>query len=170
MKYFNFLAEAGASKLKAQGAALTLKKLADDASWAEMTKGGYTLKRFEGNIPDIETDHELDVLFEKVENGVTKKRIIEMKNWSVARSITGTTYDQFKQYITSGNEFIYYFSDAARGGMKDKFKSLFTEKANELIGLNNGNNYFTKLGYKNATQLIAGAKNIENNPLYNFIK
>jgi len=48
-----------------------------------------------------------------------------MKNWSEARAVTGTTYDQFKQYIISGKEFIYYFSDAARAGMKGKFQDLY---------------------------------------------
>jgi hypothetical protein len=121
------------------------------------------------NIPDIETEHQLDVLFA---NASGKKRSIEMKNWSVARSITGTSYDQFKQYITSGNDFIYYFSDASRGGMKEKFQNLFTDpvSATELIKLNNGDNFFTRLGYNDAADLMDNAKTITNNPLYKFIK
>ena len=94
-----------------------------------------------------------------------------MKNWSEARAVTGSTYDQFKAHITSGNEFIYYFSDASREGMKKKFQELFTNPthAKELINLNNGNNIFSKLGYTTVPKLISGANNI-NNPLFDFIK
>lgn len=60
-----------------------------------------------------------------------------MKNWSEARAVTGSTYDQFKQYIISGNEFIFYFSDQARAGMKGKFHDCFKNNSNDLRNANN---------------------------------
>lgn len=120
-----------------------------------------------GNIPDIETEHQLDVLFESASG---KKRSIEMKNWSVARSITGTTYDQFKQYVTSGNDFIYYFSDAAKAGMKEKFQELFTAKANEWFsgGIDPAK---LKIAFGTDKKSIFLSKiNDISNPIYDFIK
>ena len=83
----DFMAEAGEQASKAKAAALTLKKMSNN--WDEITEGGYSLSRFEGNIPDIETGHKLDLLLERTVNGVTEFKSIEMKNWSQVRSISG---------------------------------------------------------------------------------
>jgi len=136
----DFIIEAGEQASKAKGASLTLSKLADDVTWTEMTNGGWQLKRFEGNIPDIETGHKLDVMFERFNpnTGSTEIKAVEMKNWSQARSISGTTYNQFKAYISSGNEFVYYFSDGLQNSMKNNFQNVFKDatKAQELWNLN----------------------------------
>ena len=133
---------------------------------AELTQGGYTLKRFEGNIPDIETKHKLDLLFEKTENGRTTKRSIEVKNWANANTVG---YEQFKAYIESGHEFWYYFNNGLGDAMKTKFQNIFKNpaKAQELFDLNP--NFFRNLSpgnINNADDLINMAN---DNTLKNHI-
>jgi hypothetical protein len=170
----DFIIEAGEQASKAKGASLTLSKMADDVAWSEMTNGGWQLKRFEGNIPDIETGHKLDALFERVNpnTGFTEIKAVEMKNWSQARSISGTTYNQFKAYITSGNEFVYYFSDGLQSSMKNNFQNVFKDatKAQELWNLNPS--FFQSKGFTDVQELIglANSNNLVNHSILNFIK
>ena len=80
----SFIAEAGEQASKAKGAALTLRKMS--RNWDELTENGaYRLKGFEGDIPDVETDHKLDLLLSKTENNVEILKSVEMKNWKEAR-------------------------------------------------------------------------------------
>lgn len=92
-----------------------------------------------------------------------------MKNWSEARAVTGTTYDQFKQYITSGNEFIYYFSDASRDGMKKKFQELFTARADEWFSGIDPAKLKTAFGTDVKSIFLTKIKDTSN-PIYDFIK
>jgi hypothetical protein len=135
----NFIKEAGEQASKAKGASLTLRKLADD--WEGISEGGWSISRFEGSIPDIETGHKLDVLLERVDaSGVSRFKSLEMKNWRAPRSITGDTYQQFKAYITGGNDFDYHFSNVTdmQENMKRMFQNVFKDsgKASELFDSN----------------------------------
>ncbi|MFA0964003.1 hypothetical protein AB9P05_19505 [Roseivirga sp. BDSF3-8] len=128
----DFLKEAGEQASKAKGASLTLKKMS--RNWDELTEGGWSLKGFEGSIPDVETGHRLDLKFGRTIDGAPEVKSIEMKNWKEARSISGDTYKQFKAYISSGKQFDYYFTDGLSDAMKGNFENIFKDasKANEL--------------------------------------
>jgi hypothetical protein len=140
----DFMAEAGEQATKAKAVALTLKKMS--RNWAELTENGsYSLKNFEGSIPDIETGHRVDLLFTKIVNGSEVTKSVEMKNWSAARSITGSTYDQFKAHIASGRNFEYYFSDGIQTGMKESFQNLFKDVSKTTELFNSNPQYFRKL-------------------------
>ena len=171
-EFDDFLKEAGEQASKAKGAALTLKKMSKN--WDELTQGGWSLNRFEGSIPDIETGHKLDLLFER-KNPDTNRfeyKSVEMKNWSSARSISGSTYGQFKAYVTSGNGFEYYFSDGLSDAMKGNFQNVFKDasKAQELWDVNPS--LFENLGFPDVDALIgaANAGQLVNHPLLNFVK
>jgi len=121
----NFMAEAGASSLKAKGAALTLRIMADEAEWAFMTMGGYKFVGFEGNIPDIVTKHELDLRFVDPDNADIV-RSIEMKNWAnpydlSPSSSARTQFDQYLNSTISDNTFIYYFGGPVQDAMRSNF-------------------------------------------------
>ncbi len=164
----DFMKEAGEQATKAKAAALTLRKMSDDASWNQLTENGkFTLKRFEGNIPDIETNHKLDLYFEAANfDGSIVKKSIEMKNWKTARSITGSTFSQFKGYIASGNKFEYYFSDGLQNNMTNMFQNLFknSNKASQLFEANPS--FFINLGISDPDILVELA---ESNQLVNYI-
>ena len=166
----DFLIEAGEQKSKAKGAALTLRKMANNMD--EILEGGYSLKRFEGSIPDIATKHKLDLLLEKIENGVKVQKSIEMKNWKKAYSIVGDTYEQFKAYIFSKREFDYYFSDGIQDAMKKQFQNVFknSAKATELFAANPS--FFKSLSndITSAAKLVAKANNGELVDLINWVK
>ena len=165
-----FLAEAGEQASKAKGAALTLKKMANNMD--EILEGGYSLKRFEGNIPDIETGHKLDLLLEKIDGDEIIQKSIEMKNWKQAYSIVEDTYEQFKAYLVSGKEFDYYFSDGLQDAMKVKFQNVFknSAKAEELFNANP--TYFINQNITNATVLntLALQGSLVSHPFMNFVK
>lgn len=95
-----------------------------------------------------------------------------MKNWSQARSISGTTYNQFKAYVTSGNEFVYYFSDGLQSSMKNNFQNVFKDatKAQELWDLNPS--FFQNKGFDDVQELImdANSNGLVNHPVLNFVK
>lgn len=132
--FIDFMIEAGQTDKKAKGATLTLRKLASE--WDEISEEGtYTIRNFEGNIPDIETEHRLDVLLLKFENGIPIEKMLEMKNWSQPRSVSGSVYDQYKAHVSSGRQFEYYFSEGIQEGMKNSFQDVFKniEKAEELF-------------------------------------
>ena len=167
----DFLIEAGEQASKAKGAALTLKKLSNN--WDEISEGGtYSIKKFEGNIPDIETNHRLDVQMSKFEGGQEIEKSLEMKNWSGPRSIIGTTFDQFKAHIVSGKKFEYYFSDGLQQGMKSRFESLFKDssKATELF--NSNPTFFRNLSNEinNAEDLVDLANSGDLINLINWVK
>lgn len=167
----DFLIEAGEQASKAKGAALTLKKLSNN--WDEISEGGaYSIKKFEGNIPDIETNHRLDVQMSKFEGGQEIEKSLEMKNWSGPRSIIGTTFDQFKAHIISGKKFEYFFSEGLQQGMKTSFQNMYknSSKVQELWDLNS--NYFESFGIPNPQALVnaANAGTLINHPILNFIK
>jgi hypothetical protein len=109
-------------------------------NWDELRAGGWELNRFEGSIPDIETGHKLDALFKRTNSttGIDEFKSVEMKNWSSARSVSGSIYDQFKAYISGGNSFEYYFSDGLSDAMKGNFQNVFKDaaKAKELWDAN----------------------------------
>ncbi|MBK8080262.1 MAG: hypothetical protein IPK25_08265 [Saprospiraceae bacterium] len=134
--FIDFIIEAGQTDKKAKGATLTLRKLANE--WDEISEGGtYTIRNFEGNIPDIETEHRLDVLLRRINpiTGVEEFKMLEMKNWSQPRSVSGSVYDQFKAHVSSGRQFEYHFSEGIQEGMKNSFQNVFKniEKAEELF-------------------------------------
>ncbi|WHI48001.1 hypothetical protein [Microbulbifer sp. VAAF005] len=108
----------------------------------ELTQDGWELTRLEGGIPGIGTGHQLDVLFKNFNpnTGVEEYKAVEMKIWDSARSISGSTYDQFEAYITGGSPFEYYFSDHISDAMKGQFQNVFkdTTKASNLFALNPG--------------------------------
>ncbi len=166
------MTEAGEQASKAKAAALTLKKMSNN--WDELTEGGYSLTRFEGNIPDIETWHKLDLLFERTNaNGITELKSVEMKNWSSAQTIPSSQGTQYYAYISSGNKFDYYFSDGIREAMKTKFQSIYknSTKATELFNLNPS--YFTSQNIPNATVLnnLANQGGLVTHPTFmNFVK
>ncbi|MCO5279356.1 MAG: HINT domain-containing protein [Saprospiraceae bacterium] len=167
----DFLIEAGEQASKAKGAALTLKELSNN--WDEISEGGaYSIKKFEGNIPDIETNHRLDVQMSKFEGGQEIEKSSEMKNWSGPRSIIGTTFDQFKAHIISGKKFDYYFSDGLQQAMKSRFESLFKDssKATELF--NSNPTFFRNLSNEinNAEDLVDLANNGDLINLINWVK
>ena len=140
----DFMAEAGEQASKAKAAALTLKKMSNN--WDELTEGGaYTFKRFEGDIPDIETGHQLDLYFEKVVGNDVIRKSVEMKNWTQVQSISGSTYSQFKAYISSGNKFDYYFSDGLQDGMKNSFQNAFKDSAKATELFNSNPSFFQNL-------------------------
>ena len=166
-----FMAEAGEQASKAKGAALILRKISNN--WDEISEGGsYTIKKFEGNIPDIETNHRLDVQLSKFENGQEIEKSLEMKNWSEARSISGSTYDQFLANIASGKRFDYYFSDGLQSGMKASFQNLFKDASKAQVLYNANPSFFNNYGFQSAGQLsgAANANQLINNPLLNFVK
>ena len=70
--------------------------------------------------------------------GATEFKSVEMKNWSSARSVSGSTYNQFKAYVKSGNVFEYHFSNGLGAAMKENFQNVFKDaaKANELFKVN----------------------------------
>jgi len=166
----DFLKEAGEQASKAKGAALSLKKMA--RNWDQLTEGGWSLKGFEGNIPDIETGHRLDLLLKKTTGVRELEKSIEFKNWKSARSISGNTYDQFKAYISSGKQFDYYFSDGLSDAMKGNFQNVFKDasKAQELWDANPS--LFENLGFPDVDALngAANAGQLVNHPLLNFVK
>ncbi|MEO9511542.1 MAG: hypothetical protein ABJN84_02450 [Flavobacteriaceae bacterium] len=169
----DFLKEAGEQASKAKGAALTLKKMSKN--WDELTQGGWSLNRFEGSIPDIETGHKLDALFKRTNptTGATEFKSVEMKNWSSARSVSGSTYDQFKAYVTSGNGFEYLFSDGLSDAMKGNFQNVFKDasKATELFNANPS--FFTSQNIANPTILnnLANQGQLLNHPTFmNFVR
>ncbi len=120
-----FMIEAGEQASKAKAAALTLRKMS--RNWKELTEGGWTLKSMEGKIPDIETGHRFDLQFVRTVDGLPQTKSVEMKNWSAARSISADEKSQFYAHIASKKQFEYYFSDAARAGMKEKFQDIFKD-------------------------------------------
>ena len=162
--------EAGEQASKAKGAVFTLKTMSK--SWDKLTAGGWKLSRFEGNIPDIETGHRLDLLFEKLDGVRKLEKAVEMKNWSAARSITGSTFSQFKAYIKSGNLFEYYFSDGLSTVMKRRFQDVFkqADKVDELWEANE--NFFRQAGFQSVDEIVDAANlgQLVNNPILNFIK
>ncbi|GAB2901033.1 hypothetical protein GCM10027180_33920 [Microbulbifer echini] len=109
-------------------------------NWDELTQGGWVLSRFEGSIPDVETKHKLDALFTRVNprTDLSESKSVEMKNWSSAWSISGSTYEQFKVYLTGGSDFEYYFSNGLSDAMKGKFQNVFkgASKSCELFNAN----------------------------------
>ena len=140
----DFMAEAGEQASKAKAAALTLKKMSNN--WDELTEGGaYTFKRFEGDIPDIETGHQLDLYFEKVVGNDVIRKSVEMKNWKQVQSISGITFSQFKAYLSSGNKFDYYFSDGLQDGMKNSFQNAFKDSAKATELFNSNPSFFQNL-------------------------
>ncbi|MEQ9304531.1 MAG: hypothetical protein RJQ14_11525, partial [Marinoscillum sp.] len=118
--------------------------------------------------------HKLDALFKRTNptTGATEFKSVEMKNWSSARSVSGSTYDQFKAYVTSGNGFEYYFSDGLSDAMKGNFQNVFKDasKAQELWDVNPS--LFENLGFPDV-EALSGAANtgqLINHPLLNFVK
>ncbi len=170
--FAEFMIEAGEQASKAKGASLTLKKMSNN--WDELTEVGYTLSRFEGNIPDIETGHKLDLLFERTNSyGVTELKAVEMKNWSSARTVPSDQGSQYYAYLKSGNKFEYYFNDEIRDAMKYQFQNIYTNsaRATELFNLNPS--YFTSQGISSATVLnnLAKKGDLVTHPTFmNFIK
>ncbi|WP_444959515.1 hypothetical protein [Microbulbifer sp. VVAC002] len=167
----DFLKEAGEQASKAKGAALTLSVMSQ--RWDELTHGGWVLNRFEGAIPDIETKHKLDALFTRIDptTGLSGSKSVEMKNWSSARSISGSTYEQFKAYLTGGSDFEYYFSNGLNDAMKGQFQNVFksSSKANELFDANP--EFFIRQDISDADMLIDLANKglLTNHPLLDFV-
>jgi hypothetical protein len=163
--------EAGEQASKAQAASLTLRKLA--RNWSELSENGkWTLKGFENSIPDIETGHRVDLLLHRYEGSVEVFKSVEMKNWSAARSVSGGTFEQFNAHITGGSHFEYYFSDAARAGMKNSFQNVFADasKANELF-MANSIFFESKLIMSVPDlQILAAQGKLIDHPILGFIK
>ncbi|WP_067145672.1 fibronectin type III domain-containing protein [Pseudotamlana agarivorans] len=121
-----FLNDIKRTEKSAKGGVFTLTLLRSKID--EMSSGGFTFTRFEGSIPDIQSGHQLDLLFTKGRDPNLIKRSIEIKNWKDANSVG---FEQFKAYISSGNDFLYYFN-GTQDAMKTSFKNVFKNKAPEL--------------------------------------
>ena len=103
--FLNEMSQLGGSNTrgaKAKAGAFTLKLLKNN--FDEMTSVVFSFKSFEGSILDIESGHKLDLLFENTDG---LKRSIEIKNWANANAVG---FEQFKAYISSGQEFFYFFN------------------------------------------------------------
>lgn len=165
-----FMIEAGEQASKAKAAALTLRKMS--RNWKELTEGGWTLKSMEGKIPDIETGHRFDLQFVRTVDGLPQTKSVEMKNWSAARSIPADESSQFYAHIASKKQFEYYFSDAARAGMKEKFQDIFKDatRAQKLWDANP--TFFENLGFPDVDALVDAANKgkLLDHSILNFVK
>ncbi|WP_445354096.1 hypothetical protein ACJJI5_11815 [Microbulbifer sp. EKSA008] len=103
--------------------------------------------------------------------GLSGSKSVEMKNWSSARSISGSTYEQFKAYLTGGSDFEYYFSNGLNDAMKGQFQNVFksSSKANELFDANP--EFFIRQDISDADMLIDLANKglLTNHPLLDFV-
>ncbi|MBP2834032.1 fibronectin type III domain-containing protein [Aquimarina sp. U1-2] len=168
----DFLREMGQTAKKAKAGTFTLKTL--NAKWTDLTSGGYKFSRFEGNIPDIDTGHKLDVLF--FNPNTLKSRAIELKNWKNVSAIPSGSNSQFYKYLQSGKEFRYYFNgntEQAKTAFQNIFKN--SDKAKELFEVRPG--FFTKHSLPNGTRIrsweevksLADDGLLINHSLFDFI-
>ncbi|MDR2038615.1 MAG: hypothetical protein LBQ60_11895, partial [Bacteroidales bacterium] len=158
-----FLKEMAESGKKAKGGSFTLDLLKN--RFNELSENGrYTLIRFEGTIPDIETGHKLDLYFETL---MGESKSVEIKNWSTARMVGE---EQFLAYIKSGKQFEYYFNGTTTE-MKTVFQNHFRNKVYEWLNpLNPEINNFKKIfDVNNLAEFELLAENL-NSKMYNFIK
>lgn len=176
--FADFMIEGGASASRAKGIALTLRKLADNDWWETMTMGGYKLTRFEGNIPNVNSGHELDLLFEHPSPAITRKRSVEMKNWSVTREIS-SFQGQVDAYLEStrfGHVFLHVFGGNIQTAMRKKFADYI--KAKVEIGGSNGmsfsshQQFFSEAGILDQQDLLdqISSSNFSNHVLFNFVQ
>jgi hypothetical protein len=95
-----------------------------------------------------------------------------MKNWSAARSIPADESSQFYAHIASKKQFEYYFSDAAKAGMKEKFQDIFKDatKAEKLWDANP--EYFMSLdkNIEKFEDIVQLAKDGKLKDLINWVK